>query len=137
MRLLRSALLKHPLLAVAVGLAGLMLRLAVPAGFMPSLHHGQLILTICSGYGTTAAQQSHQKTLQLPATEHHGQNQPDPDASCAFADLALPLIGGADPVQLAAALLFIIAAALFVAAVLPPRTGLRLRPPLRGPPLPA
>lgn len=127
-RLLRSALLKHPLLVLAIGLAGLMLRLAVPAGFMPVLHHGQLTLTICSGYGAAAS--------RAPGL-HHGQGEPGADNSCAFADLALPLIGGADPVQLAAALLFIVAAALFFAAALPPRAGLRLRPPLRGPPLPA
>jgi hypothetical protein len=118
-------LLKHPLLAVAIGLAGLMLRLAVPAGFMPVLHHDQLTLTICSAYGAAASDPAH----------HEG--KPKADGSCAFADLALPLIGGADPVQLAAALLFIIAAALAFGAVLPPRSGLRLRPPLRGPPLPA
>jgi hypothetical protein len=114
------------LLALAIGLAGLMLRLAVPAGFMPVLDHGQLTLTLCSGYGAAS----------VPAL-HHGQGEPSADNSCAFADLALPLVGGADPVQLAAALLFIAAAALFFAAVLPPSAGLRLRPPLRGPPLPA
>ena len=128
MRLLRSALRKHPLLALAIGLAGLMLRLAVPAGFMPVLHHGQLSLTICSGGGTAAAGPAH--GMRSP-------DQPKADGSCAFADLALPLVGGADPVQLGAALLFIMAAALFFAAVPPPSAGLRLRPPLRGPPLPA
>ncbi len=128
MRLLRSALLKHPLLALATGLAALMLRLAVPAGFMPALHHGQLSLAICSGYGTAAAE---------PAHEMASPDKPKADGSCAFADLALPLVGGADPVQLAAALLFILAAALVFGAVPPRRAGLRLRPPLRGPPFPA
>lgn len=127
-RLLRSALLDHPWLALAIGLAALMLRLAVPAGFMPVVHHGQLGLAICSGYGNAAAGPDH--AMGSP-------DKPKADGSCAFADLALPLIGGADPVQLGAALLFIMAAALFFAALLPPRAGLRLRPPLRGPPIPA
>ena len=134
MRPLRSALLKHPLLAVAIGLAALMLRLAVPAGFMPVLNQGQLSLTICSGYGTAAVQPA--RMASPSGTAHHDEGMPSADGSCAFADLALPLIGGAGPIQLAAALLFIIAAALFFAAVLPPLAGLRLRPPLRGPPLP-
>jgi hypothetical protein len=120
-------LLKHPLLALGIGLAALLLRLAVPAGFMPVLHHGQLSLAICSGYGTAAAGPAH----GMPSPD-----KPKADGSCAFADLALSLIGGADPVQLGAALLFIIAASLFFAALLPPPAGLRLRPPLRGPPLP-
>ncbi|HEX8481936.1 MAG TPA: hypothetical protein VF650_08550 [Allosphingosinicella sp.] len=126
MRLLRSALLKHPLLAVTIGLAALMLRLAVPAGFMPALDHGRLVLTVCSGYG--AAQARH----AMPSPD-----KPKADGGCAFADLALPLIGGADPVQAAAALFFMIAAALFAGAALAPCAALRLRPPLRGPPLPA
>ena len=113
-----------------------MLRLAVPAGFMPVLHHGQLSLTICSGYGTAAVQAA-RTASPLSGTEHHDEGKPQADGSCAFADLALPLIGGADPLQLAAAFLFILAAALFFAAVPPRRAGLRLRPPLRGPPLPA
>ncbi len=135
MRLLRFALLKHPFLAVAVGLTGLLLRLAVPAGFMPMLHHGQLSLAICSGYGTAAALP---ETIAAPTSgmDHHDGGSAKADGSCSFADLSLPVIGGADPIQLAAALLFIVAASLFAAAVLPPRTGLRLRPPLRGPPLP-
>ncbi len=123
------------MLALAIGLAALMLRLAVPAGFMPVLHHGQLSLTICSGFGTAAVQPD-RTASPMSGTEHHEESKPGEDGSCAFADLALPFIGGADPVQLAAALLFIIAAALFFAAVLPHRAGLRLRPPLRGPPLP-
>lgn len=135
MRLLRSALLKHPLLAVAIGLAGLILRLAVPAGFMPVLQHGQLTLTICSG-STAAAQPVHRTASPLPVTEHHDQTEPAADGSCAFGDLAVPLTGGADSVQLTAALLFIIAAALFFGTLLSPRAALRLRPPLRGPPLP-
>lgn len=104
-----------------------MLRLAVPAGFMPVLHHGQLTLTLCSGYGTAALEPAH----RMPSPD-----KPRADGSCAFADLALPLVGAADQAWQAAALLFIVAAVLFFRAVLPPRAGLRLRPPLRGPPLP-
>lgn len=135
-RLLRSAVLKHPFLALAVGLAGLLLRVAVPAGFMPVLDHGRLTLTICSGYGAAALQPARETASPTPGNGHHGQGKPAADGSCAFADLALPLIGGADPVQLTAALLFIVAASLFFRTAIPPNAGLRLRPPLRGPPLP-
>lgn len=136
MRPLRSALLKHPLLVVAIGLSALMLRLAVPAGFMPVLDHGQLSLSICSSYGTTAAQPA-QAAPAARGLDHHDDRKPKADGSCAFADLSLSAIGGAGEAQIAAALLFIVAAALFLGALLPPRAALRLRPPLRGPPLPA
>lgn len=137
MRLLRSALLKQPLLAVFIGLAGLILRLAVPAGFMPALDHGRLTLTICSGYGKAAVQATHEPASPDPGMGHSDEGKPDADSSCAFADLALPLIGGTDPVQLTAALPYIIAASPFFAALSAPLGALRLRPPLRGPPLPA
>ncbi|HYI41983.1 MAG TPA: hypothetical protein VE053_16865 [Allosphingosinicella sp.] len=133
---LRSALLKHPLLALAIGLAALALRLAVPAGYMPMLDHGRLALTICSGSGTVVAKPPHAAASSTPGALHHENGPSEAQSSCAFADLAFPLIGGADRVQLAAALVFIIATALFIGAALPPPAALRLRPPLRGPPLP-
>ncbi len=125
MELLRSALLKHPLLAVTIALATLALRLAVPAGYMPAVDHGRLTLAPCSGSGPVAA-----------GIGHHEEGEPKAESACAFADLALPVIGGADSVQLTAALLFIVATGLFLAAVPPTGVPLRLRPPLRGPPLP-
>lgn len=132
--IIRSALLRHPLLAVAIGLAALALRLAVPAGYMPVMNGGGLVLALCSNSGPAAASEaSHHSELG----SHEDPGAPKADSSCAFADLSLPVIGGAGAVQLAAALLFVIAAGLFFAAPLPPRSALRLRPPLRGPPLPA
>jgi hypothetical protein len=121
---IRSVLLRHPLLVLAIGLAALSLRLAVPAGFMPVLDSGGPALTLCSGQATA------------PGMAHHEQDGPKADSGCAFADLALPMIRGADPVLLAAALLVILAAGLFHAAALPSGAALRLRPPLRAPPLP-
>ena len=134
---LRSIWLKHPLLALAIGLAALVLRLAVPAGYMPAVGQGGLALTSCSGSGPAAASApSHHSDSSVPGT-YNDEGTPKADSSCAFADLSLPVIGGADPVQLAAALIFILAAGLSLLAVLPPRAALRLRPPLRGPPLTA
>lgn len=103
---------------------------------MPALDHGRLTLTICSGYGTPATGPAHDPSSSGSAMGH-SDDRGAADSSCAFADLSLSLINGADPIQLAAALLFIIAASLFFAAHLPPRAALRLRPPLRGPPLTA
>lgn len=140
MQPLRSALRKHPVLVAAILMAALTLRIVIPAGFMPVFEHGRVTLTLCSGVvpaptGTsTHAGNSH---AAPQGTSHHQENQGKTyQNSCAFLDLAVPVIGGADPVQLAAALLFIVAAALFLCAALPRSTARRLRPPLRGPPLP-
>jgi hypothetical protein len=124
---LRRLARRFPALAAAAVLAALLLRLVVPAGFMPVVEHGRLTIALCSGAGPMTA---------MPG---HGHHQPPATAakSCAFADLAVPAIGGADPIQLAAALRFVLALGLVLALVLPVVAPARLRPPLRGPPLPS
>ncbi|ONF95349.1 hypothetical protein [Sphingomonas jeddahensis] len=142
MQPLRSALLKQPLLAAAILLAALLLRMFVPAGFMPMVENGRLTLVVCTGYGPAPMPAASEQAHAMPGMQHHQPAQHDPaqhqaQNPCAFADLALPAIGGADPVQLAAALLFIVTLALFGRSTAPPAATRHLRPPLRGPPLPA
>lgn len=132
---IRSALLKYPLILLTVGLAGLLLRLAVPAGFMPVLDHGRLALAPCAGSGPIVAPPSHPATDSGAA--HHDDSGPKAESGCAFADLSLPAIGGADPVLPAVALVFTLATGLFLVVALQASAALRLRPPLRGPPLPS
>lgn len=137
MALLRSVLIKHPVLALAIGLAALALRLAVPAGFMPALDHGRVALMLCPGSGPTmAAAPSSGAGESMPGMPHHEQDGAQVQASCAFADLSLSMLGGGGPLALAAAIAFFIFAGLFLSAAPPSRPALRLRPPLRGPPLP-
>lgn len=126
------------MLAALVVLAALAVRLAVPAGYMPVVGVDGVTLSICTGAGP----------LQMAASGHdmhnmhnmhnmpHGQQDIDTQGRCAFADLALPAIGGADPFQLAAALAFILAVGLVPLVPLVLRDIPRLRPPLRGPPHP-
>jgi hypothetical protein len=116
------------MLAFAIGLAALALRLAVPAGFMPASDHGGFGLAPCAG---AAAQPS-----EAMADMHPGDGGGEARASCAFADLSLPAIGGAGAAAASAAPVFTAVAAPFAAALEPRRSALRLRPPLRGPPLP-
>lgn len=142
MQSLRSALLKQPLLAATVLLAALLVRMLVPAGFMPVVEDGRLTLAICSGYGPVAAAPAahgmdHGGGHAMAGMTHHEDPQHQAQNPCAFADLAVPALGGADPIQLAAALLFIVAAALLPRRQVAPRAASHLRPPLRGPPLTA
>lgn len=124
---LRLSLIRHPGVAAAVLVAALTLRVMVPAGFMPILDHGRVLIAICSGAGPT--------TMAMPmAGMTHHENEGGTKSTCAFADLALPAIGGADPVQLAELLRYILALGLLLAAAIPLRTLPRLSPPATGPP---
>lgn len=115
------------MLAFVVGLAALALRLAVPAGFMPASDHGGFVLAPCAGAAASA---------EPMGGMHPGEGDARAGASCAFADLSLPAIGGSGAAAVAAAAAFAAVAAPFPAAFAPQRAALRLRPPLRGPPLP-
>lgn len=127
-------LLRHPALAALVVAAALALRLLVPAGYMPVIDGGRVILAPCPG---TAPAPSQARAHAHGGTAHAGHEAPPPapDKGCAFADLALPAIGGADPIQIAALIAFLVATALVLQA-LPPRAPVRrLHPPAQGPPI--
>jgi len=125
---LRHHLRTHRWLAFALIAAALLVRVCVPVGFMPVAQDGTLRLAFCSGYGPMPA-----IDVTMPGMKHHP-HEAQMQSPCAFADLALVAIGGADPIQLAALLLFVLATGLAVALPLPPRAPARLRPPLRAPP---
>jgi hypothetical protein len=126
-RLLRSQLWLAALLLAAA----LALRLLVPAGFMPTVADGRITLMLCSGT------QPVQPRAAMPGMAHHESDGASMAGSpCAYADLALPALGTGDAVLLVAALAFVMALAVRRIVPLPPRDAARLRPPLRGPPLP-
>ena len=119
------------MLAALIVAAALVLRVVVPGGFMPTVQHGQIVLTLCTGMAAPT------HATAMPGMAHH---DPADDAvpaagKCAYADLAQAMTGGADAILLAAALAFILALALALDVALPPLPAGRLRPPLRGPPL--
>ena len=125
-------LLRHPALAALIVAVALALRLLVPAGYMPVLDGGHVILAPCPGTTPTPPQAHDHGGM---AHSGHDTPSPAPEKGCAFADLALPAIGGADPVQLAALIAFLVATARVLRA-LPPRAPVRrLHPPAQGPPI--
>lgn len=136
--MLRIALGRHRWLAALVLAAALLLRVAVPAGYMPVMSAHGVTLVLCPGQAPVRARPAMHHAMpgmshDMPDDSHHADYQ----NRCAFADLALPLIGGADAVLLAAAIAFVMARALRPARTLPPRPAPYLLPPSRGPPLPA
>jgi hypothetical protein len=111
--------------AVLFGLI-LALRLLTPAGFMPAFDHGAVTIVACPDGGGGSA----------PVGHHHGQpnklHQPCPYASASSLGALGADFGGLLDVLLVAAALLLGRAFLFIE-----RHGARLRPPSRGPPLPA
>lgn len=123
----RALLRQHRLVAAAFLAAALLLRVLVPAGYMPVSAGGVPTLVICPGKATAMAGHA-----------GHGRDMPAPmQERCAFADLSLPALGGADAPLIAAALVLAFVAAIIGRIAPPPTPAPFLRPPLRGPPLPA
>lgn len=127
---IRAFLQKHSVLAAWVVAAALALRVLVPGGFMPTIDHGRIVMTICNGSpdgpGTMV--------MALPGMEHKQQPGDVASGKCAYADLAQAMTGGMDAILLAVALAFATALALLLTFALPARPAAFLRPPLRGPP---
>jgi len=130
--LLRRLVLSNHRLAIAILALALLMKLIMPAGFMPTVSNGQIVVSMCSGTGPMEV------VMTIPGLGHqpdnggaHGGKAEQP---CAFAGLSAPSLAAADPILLATAILFLLAlgirAPLLPASAAPPY----LRPPARGPP---
>ncbi|MEH3122474.1 MAG: DUF2946 family protein [Sphingomonas phyllosphaerae] len=115
---------RSTLFAIVAALA-LLVRLLVPAGFMPQVAHGQVAIVACPGMAMATS------------AHHHAQDAPVHDGferPCAFAAVAAPAT------LLAIVLLLVLPPAAMVQQIrrlappLAPRLALRWRPPLRAPP---
>jgi hypothetical protein len=128
---LRRHILLHRRWAAALIALALLMKLLVPAGFMPSVASGKITIELCSGFGVQKVE------MALPGMADH---QPAPadhgkaDSPCTFSGLTAQALAAADPIILAVGLAFILATVFRKAAVVLPRLPGHLRPPLRGPP---
>lgn len=132
MQPLRRLVASHRLVAGAILALALAMKLVVPAGFMPTVADGRMVVRMCSGTGPMTM------VMTIPGLDH---SQPDREGHhdrheqpCAFSGLSAPSLAAADPVLLALAILFVLA--MGVRALAAPITAATpyLRPPLRGPP---
>lgn len=139
MQSLRHLLASNRSIAVLILAAALVLRVLVPPGFMPMVEQGRISIVICPDGGPQTAQGASPAMAHGPMThgerkapeDEHGKAEP----SCVFTGLAAPALAGTDPLLRAAAILFILLLAVRTPERVPVRLALRLRPPLRGPPL--
>jgi hypothetical protein len=123
----RAFLLSHRALAALLVAMALCVKAMVPAGYMLGADTRTITVQIC------ADSLGRQITKQIEIG-HKDDQKAKPDTSCAFSTLHHGAMGGADPILLALALLFILAM-----GFAPQHPAFRqriayLRPPLRGPP---
>jgi len=123
----RAFFMSHRRVAALLVALALCMKALIPAGYMLGGESKTITVQIC------ADSLGHQISKQIDVgTKDHGKAKAD--APCAFTALTHGVLGGADPIQLALALLFILTLAF--APLLP--AGVKrahyLFPPLRGPP---
>ncbi|WP_079247123.1 hypothetical protein [Sphingomonas turrisvirgatae] len=125
---LRRFILSHRLAFGALLALALAMRVMMPAGFMPAIGTGKLMVLVCTEFGPQRV------AIDIPGAPARPDDANKADQPCAFAGQGQALLPGADPVQIAAALAFILALG-FAAVVLPRlRPARHAWPPLRGPP---
>jgi len=131
MHCIRALFLHHRRLAMLLVTAALCMKALIPAGYMLGEDTRVLTVQICADtIGQTITTR-----IALPSSGHGPDGgKAKTDSACPFTALGHAALGGADPVQLALAL--VVAMALAFAPRLPaaPKRILHLRPPLRGPP---
>ena len=108
----------------------LLMKVVAPAGYMPVLTSGRIIIELCSGFGPE------KMVIAMPGMGDHPHKHDRPDRDdmpCGFSGHAPESMTAVDPVLLAIAIAFIVAT-LFWMPVLRTARVHYLRPHLRGPP---
>ncbi len=127
---LRAFFLRHRTMALAVVALALAMKALVPTGYMVGGDAHRLTIRICDGYA--GHDQAH--VITLPAKEDAAKLAHDHQV-CPQSALGHAALGGADPIQVALALAFIVLLG-FAARTGPVlRPWARLLPPSRGPPV--
>ena len=125
----RKFLVRHHWLCALLLGAALLVKALVPAGFMPVVSNGVILVQLCSGQGPQTI------AIELPdkAGDHDEHNKTE--APCAFTGLSSPTLAAVDALILAIAIAFILATAFRLPPRITPHHGIYLRPPAIGPPI--
>lgn len=136
MSVLRRFLLRYRAMAFAVMVLALAMKAIVPAGYMVGAESKVLTIRICDETQLSAAVHNalHARDIAIPMKGEPAGKHSKADGMCPYGALSFAGLAGADPIQLALALLFILATGFAALALPAPRRIAHLRPPLRGPP---
>lgn len=127
----------HPRAAAWLLAATLLMKLLVPAGFMPVAEAGTIRIELCSGYGpvTASMPMSAAMPMQMPMGEHHGDHDKT-QPPCEFSVLGAAGLTDDAVLPIAEPLFFPPLQPAAVEAATQPLSQAHLRPPTRGPPTP-
>ena len=116
----------------------LVMKILVPAGFMPVVSGGHVTIEICGGIAPaqTVMAPMMAMAITMPGMAHHSgkSDHQEREMPCAFSGLSAPSLAAVDPVLLAIAIAFIVGLVRHVRTAVPIAAQAYLRPPLRGPP---
>lgn len=130
---LRSCVARRARLATLLLAAILAIRMLAPEGFMPVAATDGIRIAICTGQGPAVlVMGADGKARSMPAKAPH---DPATAGHCAFAVAALPLLTPRGPAPLVPVALAGMPVSLPAIPITGPPRRLRLRPPLRAPPL--
>lgn len=141
MSILRHHVLRRRWLAAWLIAMALLMKMAVPSGYMLGISNGAIGVELCPGFAPPSPTMAMTMNDMGQALDHDGAHHGEPqdhgkaEQPCAFAGLTAPALAGADPLLLAMVVAFIIATAFRVAARPLFQQSPYLRPPLRGPPI--
>lgn len=128
MNQVRTFLLRYRTMAFVIILAALFFKALIPAGTMLMPVNKVLTVALCDGTAGNHAERD--IIVPMKSKPVSGESQ----QGCAFSALGMAMTGPIDPVQLQAALAFVLALAFAPWPARPVQSVARLRPPLRAPP---
>ncbi len=134
MTALRLFFRRYPLAALALLSLTLVLKVAVPSGYMLTAQPGTMSVTVNICTGIDMMQQTIAMPMDQPSPGKSG-HEKQADSPCAFNALGHAAMGGADGFALAILLAFIFALGFRGNSTPPAIRSVYLRPPSRGPPL--
>ncbi|SFF96096.1 hypothetical protein SAMN05518801_104175 [Novosphingobium sp. CF614] len=129
---LRQFFRDRPTLAALLLAAVLCLKIVMPAGYMPQAQGEGIVVALCSSAADGAS-----VLIRVGQKDGHEAAGKAMDHPCIFASHGAAMLGAAPPAIALAALLFVFAVAILRRPLALPAPGGQIRPPLRGPPLPA
>jgi len=132
MKLFRAFLLHHRRLALLLVVMALAIKAMIPDGFMPHFGSRTISIQICAD--AIGQPMTRQITVAQRGDTDGKSAHGKAEGLCAFTALGHSALGGADPVLLLAALLFLFVLGFAPLVPAAPRRVTFLRPPLRGPP---
>ncbi|HEY9090696.1 hypothetical protein [Parasphingorhabdus sp.] len=123
----RKFFVRHHWLCAMLFGAALLMKAVIPAGFMPVVSQDVILVQLCTGQGAQTI------AMTVPGKTDNGEHDKS-EMPCAFTGLSSPALAAADPLLLAIAIAFVIAAGIRLQSHIVLWRRIYLRPPAIGPP---